>query len=145
MTVNPQGTEQSRGVGRVIVLGALTLVLLAGVAFGVNWLWDKRFGPTTASAADCKLAQQLIDQAQNPPHDKAAAEKWVSQIRQVRNTRFEDDGINTEVGKYVQWQALKATGSPERPTTKQYSDMEERAIGHCDDSGVDLRIPKIVF
>jgi hypothetical protein len=131
--------------GKLIVLGALTLALLAGVAIGVNWLWDKRFGPTTASAADCTLAQKLVDQAQSPPKDAAAAQTWEKDIRQVRYSQFENDGISTEVGRYVTWQVVKATGTGERPTAEQFDDMKANAAGHCDGSGVDLRIPAIAF
>ncbi|MEU8657483.1 hypothetical protein, partial [Actinoplanes philippinensis] len=54
----------------------LAAVVLAGVAYGVNYLWDKRFGPTAASAADCRLAQELIDNAQNPPTHPPEGAKW---------------------------------------------------------------------
>jgi hypothetical protein len=130
---------------RHVTFGILTAIILAGVAFGVNYLWEKRFGPTTASAADCRLAQELIDKAQTPPADPAEAEKWEQQIRQVRYTRFENDGISTEVGRYVRWSRVKATGSAERPAAGVLDEITELAIGHCDDSGVDLRIPKLAF
>lgn len=144
MSTTADRTKKSKW-GKLVALGALTLVVLAGVAFGVNWLWDKRFGPTSASAADCKLAQQLFDQAQSPPKDAAAAQKWEQEIRQVRYNQFENDGISTEVGRYVSWQVVKATGTGERPTAKQFDDMKANAVGHCDGSGVDLRIPPIAF
>ncbi|MEU4624727.1 hypothetical protein AB0G04_32735 [Actinoplanes sp. NPDC023801] len=130
---------------RHITFGLLTAIILAGVAFGVNYLWDKRFGPTAASAADCRLAQELIDKAQNPPTDPVEAEKWEQQIRQVRYTRFENDGISTQVGSYVHWNRVKATGAPERPDPGTLDEITELAIGHCEDSGVDLRIPKLVL
>ncbi|GIE77273.1 hypothetical protein Aph02nite_32230 [Actinoplanes philippinensis] len=123
----------------------LAAVVLAGVAYGVDYLWDKRFGPTAASAADCRLAQELIDKAQNPPSDAAEGEKWEQQIRQIRYTRLENDGISTEVGKYVHWSMVRATGDPARPPAGTLEEMTELAIGHCEDSGVELRVPKIVF
>lgn len=132
-------------VGKLVTFGFLTVIVLAGVAFGVNYLWDKRFGPTAASATDCALAQQLIDQAQTPPTDVAEAEKWEQQIRQVRYTRFENDGISTQVGRYVHWSRVKATGDSARPDPGELDEITELATGHCDDSGVDLRLPKIVF
>ncbi|WP_430790497.1 hypothetical protein [Actinoplanes sp. G11-F43] len=130
---------------RLAALAVLTVVVLAGVAYGVNYLWDKRFGPTSASAADCTLAQQLIDRAQTPPTDAAAAEKWAQEIRQIRYTQMVDQGISTQVGWYVQWQTIKATGAPERPREGQLEEIYELAAGHCDDSGVELRIPRITF
>jgi hypothetical protein len=128
---------------RHVTFGILTAIILAGVAFGVNHLWDKRFGPTAASAADCRLAQELIDKAQTPPADAVEAEKWEQQIRQVRYTRFEDDGISTEVGRYVRWQRARATGEDVQPGAGELDEIYELAAGHCEDSGVQLRIPKI--
>jgi hypothetical protein len=129
---------------RHVTFGILTAIILAGVAFGVNYLWDKRFGPTAASAADCRLAQELIDKAQTPPADAAEAEKWEQQIRQVRYTRLENDGISTEVGRYVHWQKARATGEP-GPSAGELDEIYELAAGHCEDSGVKLRIPKIAL
>jgi hypothetical protein len=134
-----------RNTAKLVTLGLLTIVLLGAVAYGVNFLWEKRFGPTTASAADCRLAQELIDRAQTPPTDPAEAEKWEQSIRQVRYTRFEDKGISTRVGLYVGWQRVRATGVGVRPTPADLAENTEIALGHCDDSGVDLRIPPIAF
>lgn len=130
---------------KLLSFAVLTVAVLAGVAFGVNHLWDKRFGPTAASAADCALAQQLIDKAQTPPTGAAEAQKWEQEIRQVRYTRLENDGISTEVGRYVSWSRLRATGAPDRPRPGELEEITDLAVGHCEDSGVDLRIPKISF
>jgi len=135
--------QKTTNWGKILTLGAVTIVLLAGVAFGVNYLWQKRFGPTTASAADCKLAQQLIDKAQTPPTDKVAAQKWDDEIRQIRYTQLVDQGVSTQVGRYVRWERAKATGDGALPTAEEFKNMKDEAIGHCDDSGVDLKIPAI--
>jgi len=129
--------------GKIVMLGVLTIAVLAAAAFGVNYLWQKQFGPTTASAADCRLAQQLFDKAQTPPTDKAAAQKWELDIRQIRYTQLVDQGVSTQVGYYVRWAVVKATGEGERPTAAQFKKMKQEAIGHCDDSGVNLNIPAI--
>jgi hypothetical protein len=128
-----------------ITFGILAVIVLAGVAFGVNYLWDRRFGPTAASAADCTLAQQLIDKAQTPPTEEPQAEQWEQQIRQVRYTQLENDGISTEVGRYVHWSRVRATGDPARPGAGELDEIIELAIGHCEDSGVELRVPKIAL
>jgi hypothetical protein len=128
---------------RLAILGLVSVVVLSGVAFGVNYLWQKRFSPTTASAADCELAQRLIDRAQTPPTEAAAAEQWEKEIREIRYSQFENDGISTEVGRYVSWQRIIATGEGERPTAERYATMKKNALGHCDDSGVALRIPDL--
>jgi hypothetical protein len=128
---------------RLVILGLVGVVVLSGVAFGVNYLWQKRFGPTTASAADCELAQRLIDRAQTPPTDPAAAEEWEKEIREIRYAEFANDGISTEVGRYVYWQRVAATGEGDRPTPERFATMRDNALGHCADSGVELRIPGI--
>ncbi len=129
--------------GKILTLGVLTVVVLGGIAFGVNYVWQKHFGPTPASAADCRLAQKLIDQAGTAPKVDAEAEKWEQDIRQVRYTRFKDDGISTQVGYYVYWSRVKATGVGELPTAKEFQHMKDEALGHCADSGVALKIPAI--
>ncbi|WP_405095587.1 hypothetical protein [Micromonospora sp. NBC_01412] len=130
---------------RILTLGMVTVVILAAVAFGVNYLWQERFGPTTASTDDCELAQQLIDRAQTPPTGKAEAQQWEKEIRQIRYTRIEDEGVSTEVGRYVAWAVVRATGEGERPTAADFEQMKNEATGHCDGSGVDLKIPAIAF
>ena len=130
---------------RLVSFVILAAVVLGGVAYGVNFLWDKRFGPTTASAADCRLAQQLIDKAQLPPTDAAGLEKWEQEIRQVRYTRLDDEGLSTQVGRYVHWKGVQSTGGTDRPDPGELDEITDLAIGHCDDSGVDLKLPKIVL
>ena len=128
---------------RMAVFGVVAVLILGGVAFGVTYVWDKRFGPSDASAADCRLAQQLFDRAQTPPTDPVAAETWDQEIRQIRYTQLQDLGISTEIGKYVRWQAAKATGQGELPTAAEFDEMLDLTIGGCENSGVDLRIPAI--
>ncbi len=135
--------QKTTNWARLLTLGAVTLAVLAGVVFGVNYVWQKQFGPTTASAADCRLAQQLFDQARTAPSDKAKAEQWEKEIRTIRYNQLKDQGLSTQVGRYVSWNLAKATGEGERPTTKQFAEMKDEAVGHCDGSGVDLTIPAI--
>jgi hypothetical protein len=130
---------------RSIIFAVVAVIVLAGVAFGVNYVWQKRFGHTPASAADCRLAQQLIDQAKSAPSDPAKAEAWEADIRKVRYTRFQDDGLSTQVGRYVYYATVKATGQGERPTAEDFTTMKKEALGHCKDSGVELTIPAITF
>ncbi|MFI5845919.1 hypothetical protein ACIA8K_40075 [Catenuloplanes sp. NPDC051500] len=119
------------------------MLVLGGVGYGVTYAWDRHFGPSDASAEDCRLAQQLFDRAQTPPTDPAEAEKWDQEIRQIRYTKLVDQGISTEIGKYVRWQAAKATGQGDLPTPEQFDTMLDLAIGGCENSGVDLKIPAL--
>jgi hypothetical protein len=130
---------------RSIIFAVLTVLVLAGVAFGVNYVWQQRFGPTPASAADCRLAQQLIDQAKSAPSEEAEAEAWEADIRKVRYAKLQDDGLSTQVGRYVSYARAKATGQGERPTADDFTTMKKEALGHCKGSGVELTIPEITF
>ncbi|MBU2667290.1 hypothetical protein KOI35_27645 [Actinoplanes bogorensis] len=127
------------------VFGLLTLVVFGGAAAGLKWQWDRWTRPTAASVADCRLAQQLIDEAQAAPSGPADAARWEKGIRQTRYERLADAGISTEVGRYVSWQVVRATGQGERPSAHQFQVMTGNAAGHCDRSGVDLHIPPIAF
>jgi|GEM_PF-1759475 len=130
---------------RLIVLGAVTVVVLVAVAFGGNYLWQLRFGPTPASAADCRLAQQLFDRGSTAPTDPAEAEEWEQDLRRIRYAEFVNDGISTEVGRFIYWSRVKATGEGERPTADQVAEMRRNAEGHCAGSGIELTIPELAF
>jgi hypothetical protein len=127
-----------------LIGGAGALAVVAAVAIGGNYMWQRQFGPTLASKADCTLAQQLFDQARTPPADPAKAAAWEEQIRKVRYT-MKDDGLDTQVGRYAHWAVVKATGVGDRPTTKQVHAVVDEAKGHCRDSGVDLVIAGLGF
>jgi hypothetical protein len=130
---------------RLAILAVVTVAVLAAVAFGVNYLWQRQFGPTRASAADCQLAQQLLDQTRNPPSESAEAEQWEQDLRKIRYAQFVDQGISTEVGRFIHWSRVKSTGEGERPTTEQISRARRNAEGHCASSGVKLTFPELAF
>ncbi|WP_153040561.1 hypothetical protein [Actinoplanes sp. TFC3] len=138
-------SRKNRNWSQLLILGVVAVLVLGGVAYGVNYVWNKRFGPTAASAADCELAQKMFDKAAAFPSDKAAAEKWEKEIRQYAPSRFENDGVATQVLRYTIWARNKATGSPDRPAAGVLEDIEKEALGHCKDSGVKLTIKKITF
>lgn len=145
MTTSFDTSPRPTSALRLIVLGAVTVVLLAAIAFGGNYLWQLRFGQTCASAADCQLAQQLFDQGKNAPSEPAEAEQWEQDIRKIRYADFVDQGISTEVGRFIYWSRVKATGEGERPTPAEITLMRSNAEGHCAHSGVELTIPELAF
>lgn len=129
----------------LLTLATVTVAGLTAIAIGAGALWQRYTGPTRASTADCELAQQLFDRAQTAPADGAQAERWEREIRQIRYTRLADEGLSTEVGRYVAWSRVRATGTGERPTAEQFDRMKDEALGHCEGSDVDLKIPAINF
>ncbi|WP_326552042.1 hypothetical protein [Micromonospora sp. NBC_01813] len=145
MTTSFDTNSRPTSALRLIVLGAVTVALLAAIALGGNYLWQLRFGQTRASAADCQLAQQLFDQGENAPSEPAEAEQWEQDIRKIRYADFVDQGISTEVGRFIYWSRVKATGEGERPTPAEITLMRENAEGHCAHSGVELTIPELAF
>jgi hypothetical protein len=139
-----QPAEEPKNTVRLVTFGFVAVLLIVGVGLGVNYAWKELRAPTSASAADCELAQQLLDKAGSMPSDVQRANDLEVEIRATRYARFEDDGISTEVGKYVHWKAVKATGQGEKPTRDDYDQMVRNAKGHCDDQR-DLVIPGYEF
>ena len=137
-------TYQRRSTNRATPLigVAVALAVVTAVAVGGNYAWQRQFGPTLASKADCTQAQQLFDSARTAPADPAQAEAWETEIRKARY-KMDDDGLNTQVGKYAHWAAVKATGAGDKPSIKQFDTMVKEAKGHCRESGVDLVIPPL--
>lgn len=124
---------------------AVAVAVVAAVAIGGNYLWNRRFGPTPASQADCQLAQELFDKAQSAPADPTKSDAWEQQIREIRYAQMKDEGLSTQVGKYAHWAAVKASGAGDKPTAKKVDDAVSQAQGHCRQSGVSLVIPPLNF
>ncbi|MFD9701021.1 hypothetical protein [Lentzea sp. NPDC059081] len=129
---------------RLAAFALAAVVVVGGVGFGVNYVWQISRGPTQASEVDCDLAQELIDRANGMPSDAAAAKALEADIRQARYSRFENDGISTEVGRYVTWKLVKATGDGTVPTREQYDEMVGNAQAHCRGER-DLALPGYLF
>ncbi len=124
---------------KLLVLGAVTAVVLGGVAYGVDYLWQKRFGPTSASAEDCRQAQRLFDQvAQRPPAKPGKTDEWVSEVR-PQWMQLTNDGLQTQ-GLAYSWMVARQTSGERPPTQVEYQSMLDLAHGHCEDSGVELKI-----
>jgi hypothetical protein len=124
---------------KLLILGAVTVVVLGGVAYGVNYLWQKRFGPTQASVEDCRQAQRLFDQvAQRPPAKPGEVAQWVSEVR-PQWKQLTDDGLQTQ-GLAYSWMTARKSSGELPPTQDEYQHMLDEAHGHCEDSGVKLTI-----
>lgn len=140
-TVTPEG--RGRTYTAPLVGGVVALTVVAAVALGGNYLWQRGFGPATATKADCVLAQELIDEAGAAPSDPARAKDWEQDLREVRDATFDDEQLSLQVGKYLYWARVRATGVGSRPTAEQFSDVVGEAKEHCRDSGVSLVIPAL--
>lgn len=129
---------------KIALFALISVIVLTGVGFGVNYAWRVMRGPTPATAEDCVLAQQLFDKAKNVPGDKEAAKKFEVEIREERYTKFVDQGISTEVGNFVRWKVGKVTGEVAPPTREKFDEMTENAQGHCSGQQ-ELNIPAYDF
>ncbi len=133
-------TGSSIGMTRLLILGAVTAVVLGGVAYGVDYLWKKRYGPTQASAEDCRQAQQLFDQvAKRPPAKPGKVSEWVAEVR-PQWLQLTNDGLQSQGLVYSSMVARKTSGDEPPVTQAAYQDMLDEAHGHCQDSGVKLNI-----
>ncbi|MGI8311868.1 hypothetical protein [Saccharopolyspora hattusasensis] len=130
---------------KTIALFALVaVVVLTGIGFGVSYAWRESRGPTAATAEDCVLAQELFDKAGTVPSGKEEAKAFEKEIRAMDYPQFVDQGIRTEVGKYVTWKVSKVTGEGTPPSREKFDEMVENAQGHCSDQQ-PLNIPAYDF
>jgi hypothetical protein len=117
---------------RLVGLGVLTVAILTAVAVGGNYAWQKRFGPSQASPADCALAQKIIEEAQTLPADQAKVDQWLKEKHTQRFADMKDGYLGLQISRYEYWAGVKATGNGERPTTAEFADMTKEANSHCD-------------
>jgi uncharacterized membrane protein len=137
--VTTSGTRNRKG----ITSGLVVVAVLMAVGVGGAYWWYQRTRPSQASAADCALAQNIIDQAQKLPRDKAAVEKWQKDTRQLRITRLKDGFLGVEIAGYEGWAANRATGEGPTPTTEQLAEMTRNANSHCTAAKRTLVFPPI--
>ncbi|MCZ4604168.1 hypothetical protein O3S80_10455 [Streptomyces sp. Lzd4kr] len=127
-----------------IVIGAVALVVLAGVGIvGGRW-WHERNLPSRASKADCTLAQQIIDEAQKlPTGDKKAVDKWKKDTAALRRTQMKDGYLGYNMAQYEGWVTTKAKGEAVEQTKKEMVDIAGQANSHCTDAKVKLTFPSL--
>ncbi|MER5436849.1 hypothetical protein [Streptomyces sp. NPDC002588] len=140
VTVSAQNNKASKGTKILIggVAAALVMVLGGG---GAYW-WHEHNKLSQASMADCQLAQKIVDEAQNPPSDKAALEKWYKNAQQ-RRSRIGDGYLAANVSNYDGWAYLNAKGEGNPPSKDDVKKLEDTADRHCIEAGIDISLPAI--
>ncbi|OJF13217.1 flagellar basal body-associated FliL family protein [Couchioplanes caeruleus] len=128
----------------LLVAGLIAVVLMVGAVVAGAYLWRRYQAPSQASAADCALAQSIIDRARQVPRDKAAAEKWAAETRQMRITGMKDGYLGALVAQYEGWAVASATGEGRPPAPREVTDLRDEANGHCEEAGRTLTFPPIV-
>jgi predicted negative regulator of RcsB-dependent stress response len=134
----------SKRNGKALALGIAALLVLGAVIAGGAYWWNQRNAPSQASAADCALAQKIVDEAQKLSGDKAAVEKWEKETTKLRYARMKDGYLSAQIAQYAFWAASHALGKDDEvaPPKKQ-AEMRDTANSHCTEAKRTLAIPPI--
>jgi hypothetical protein len=101
---------KTRRIPLLAKLGVFAVVLVA-LAVGGSYLWQKHFPAVSqASAADCTLAQQILDSTSKIPTDAAAGTKWETGAR-ARIQNVKEEFLASELRAYVGQATVKASGA----------------------------------
>ena len=127
-----------------LVIGAVTAVVAAALVAGAGYWWQDRNELSQASAEDCKLAQQIVTEAEEISTGPAPdAQKWWKETGDERRAQMKDGYLGAKVSQYEGWALATAKKSPEAPSAKDVKNLQEDAQGHCSDSGVTLSMPPL--
>ncbi|MCX4908943.1 hypothetical protein [Streptomyces sp. NBC_00878] len=133
------GTTGSLKV-KALVLGVVAVAILVVGAGGAYW-WHQHNLPSQASAADCALAQKIIDEAQK--QDKSTVTKWLKDVRELRYAEMKDGYLSGQIGRYEGATATHLTGEGEASTKAELADMSKQANAHCTAAKRTLVFPPI--
>ncbi|WP_181805569.1 hypothetical protein [Streptomyces shenzhenensis] len=126
---------------RSLVFGAVGVVLAAVVAAVAAYGWHEHNKPSQASAADCRLAQRIVDEAQRLPKDAKAADAWGRRTATMRRAQMKDGYLGAQISNYEGWAVLHAKGEGEPPAGKELARIAKEANSHCTDAGITLTLP----
>ncbi|MFD4559868.1 hypothetical protein ACFWP5_37070 [Streptomyces sp. NPDC058469] len=130
---------------KVLVFGIVAAVVLAGAGIGGAYWWHQRNLPSQASAADCSLAQDIIDRAQKLPHDKTAVAKWQKDMHDLRTAKMSDGYLGLEISSYEAWSANRATDTGTAPSKDELKSVRKNANSHCTAVKRTLVFPTIAY
>ncbi|MFJ9624848.1 hypothetical protein [Streptomyces sp. NPDC101181] len=148
MTDINNGTKTGRGTRgghgpRTWIVGAAAAAVLAGAVGGGALWWNERSRPSQATAADCALAQKIIDGAQDLPAEKTDVAKWLKDSQELRRENMEDGYLGAQISKYESWAADHATHTGRGPSAPELRKTADTANAHCEDAGRTLDLPPI--
>jgi hypothetical protein len=123
-------TIRASAAPRIVLAGFAAVAIVAAVLGGA-YLWHRHFAPSQASAADCALAQNIIDQAQHLPSDPAAVAKWENDMHNLRMAKMKDGYLGGNISSYEIWAGDKATGKGQLPTAQEFNSDTAAANSHC--------------
>ena len=132
-----------RNSKKLTAFGIVAVLIVAAVGIGGSYWWKQHNEPSQASAADCALAQKIIDSAQKIPQDKAAATKWHLDMHNLRKAKMKDGYLGATVARYEDWAAGRVTGDIAAPTKQELAEVADTANAHCADAKHTLVFPPI--
>ncbi|MEU4655955.1 hypothetical protein AB0G32_18740 [Streptomyces sp. NPDC023723] len=139
----PAPTKNNRKRNR-LVIGAATAVIAAALVAGAGYWWQDRDELSQASAADCKLAQRIITEAEKISTGSASdAQKWWEKTGDERRANMKDGYLGAKISNFEGWALETAKKSSEAPSAKALKDLQKQAQGHCEAAGVTLTMPSL--
>lgn len=127
---------------KAILFGVIALLVFTAAAVVGGYWWNEHNQTSQASRTDCRLAQKLVDSAQQIPSGKAAIDKWVKSERQLRS-QLDDGYLGANISVYNGWAALQAKGEGTPPQKKELQELADEANSHCSNAKVTLEFPPI--
>ena len=93
-----------------LVIGAVTAVVAAALVAGAGYWWQDRNELSQASAEDCKLAQQIVTEAEEISTGPAPdAQKWWKETGDERRAQMKDGYLGAKISQYEGWALATAS------------------------------------
>lgn len=136
------GPKAPRG-RKLWALGVAAAVVLAVLGAGGAYWWQERGKPSQASAADCALAQDILDRTRQLPREKDAVTKWQKNTRELRSEKMKDGYLGLQISKYESWAAEHAKGESQGPGKAELKKTADAANSHCTEAERTLTFPTV--
>ncbi|PJE96592.1 hypothetical protein CUT44_16195 [Streptomyces carminius] len=128
---------EGRNRTRTAVIAAVATVTVA-LAAGAGYWWYESSKPSQASAADCRMAKDIVEQAKEAAGKPAGeAEEWGRKTAAERRVKMADGYLGFRVAQYEAWAVEHAKDAPSG-TAREIRSLRDKAQEHCSDAGVDL-------
>lgn len=145
--IDTPATTPARKRNRAVIRAAAAVLTLA-LAGGAAYAYHEYKKPSQASAADCELAQDIVNGAQQISTGSVPdAEQWAKRTGDKRRKEMKDGYLGATISHYEGWAVetakQNAGRSAEVPTKQDVKDLQSKARGHCSDAGVTITMPPL--
>lgn len=131
MSANATDPKATRN-RKVWVSGVAAAVFVAAIGVGGTYWWQQRNEPSQASAADCALAQKIVDQTRTLPKDEDTVTKWQKDTQNLRDKKMEDGYLGLQISQYESWAAEHAVDEGPAPSKSEQKETADAANSHCE-------------